>query len=152
MSNGVVFGSMPKCAAALLFLGSAEGDVDVVFVLEVRVGFAGLGGLRVAFAGELEGADGLFLVLGFLVGEADLQSRLRGGFFDDFALAVEDDRFLLFAEAAVAFGDGEVVGRKAVDLAVAGDRFFPVGEFFVAPGNGPEVVAGVVAVDFGRWR
>ena len=132
----------------LIFFGSTEGDVDVVFVLEVGVGFAGLARFWVAFAGELEGADGLFFVLGFLVGEADLEGRFGSCFSVNFALVVEDDRLLLLAEAAMAFGDGEVVGREAIDLAVAGDRFLPVGEFFVAPGNGPEVVAGVVAVDF----
>ena len=110
--------------------------------------FAGLAGFWVAFAGELEGADGLFLVLGFFVGKADLEGCFGGRFLDDLDLVVEDDRFLLFTEAAVAIGDGEVVGREAIDLAVTGDRFPPVGELFVAPGNGPKVVARVVAVDF----
>ena len=91
------------------------------------MGFAGLRGFWVAFAGELEGADGFFFVLGFFVGEADLQGCFGGGFFDDLDLVIEDDGFLLLAEAAVAFGNGEVVARKAIDLAVAGDGLFPVG-------------------------
>ena len=41
------------------------------------MGAGGFAGLRVALAGELEGADGLFLFLGFLVGEADLVKYYR---------------------------------------------------------------------------
>ena len=48
----------------------------------------------------------------------------------------------------MAFGNGEVVGGEAVDLAVAGDGFAPVGKLFVASGDGPQVVAGVVTIDF----
>ena len=101
------------------------------------MGAAGLAGFGVAFAGELEGADGFFLILGFFVGVANLDSGLGGGFLDDLTLVVEDDGFLLFAEAAVAFGDGEIVCREAVNLPVAGDGFFPVGEFFVTSCDRP---------------
>lgn len=63
-------------------LGSAQCHVDVVFVLQVGVSSAGLGGLRVAFASELKGADGFFFVLGLFVGKAGLQGGFGGGFFD----------------------------------------------------------------------
>ena len=52
------------------------------------MGFAGLARFWVAFAGELEGADGLFFVLGFLVGEADLEGRFGSCFSVNFALVV----------------------------------------------------------------
>ncbi|MFT5634362.1 MAG: hypothetical protein ACI9SQ_002096 [Rubritalea sp.] len=45
------------------------------------VGSAGLGGLRVAFASELKGADRFFFVLGLFVGKAGLQGGFGGGFF-----------------------------------------------------------------------
>lgn len=82
---------------SLFLFGPAQCHVDVVFVLEMRVGFAGLAGFWVTFAGELEGADRFFFLLGFLVGEADLEGGFGGGFFVDLDLVVEDDGFLLFA-------------------------------------------------------
>ena len=66
-------GTDPDEFELLLLLRSAERHVDVVFILQVRVGAAGLAGFWVAFAGELEGADGFFFVLSFLIGEADLK-------------------------------------------------------------------------------
>ncbi len=52
--------SLHSSSAQLFLFRSAQRDVDVVFVLQVRVGSAGLRGFLVAFAGELEGADGFF--------------------------------------------------------------------------------------------
>lgn len=64
---------------------AAQGDVDVVWILKVRVGLAGLAGFRVAFAGGLERAERLFLVPCLLIGEADLQSRLVSGWVEEVA-------------------------------------------------------------------
>lgn len=57
--------------SGLLFLRPIQRHVDVFFVLEVGVGFAGIAGFGVAFAGEAEGASGLPPVGGFFVTTGD---------------------------------------------------------------------------------
>ena len=69
------------CMAALgsvfLFVFcTAERDRDVVFLLKMRVGAAGLARFGEVFAGELEGLDRALAFSPLLVGVAELDRRL----------------------------------------------------------------------------